>query len=158
MLTTILTAIPLWVWPLLAGLTLLGLRATRDRRAPVILIYALPFLGLMSLSRALGLPASEAALTALLLAFLIGAGLGWWAQPRWTIARDTRHVTLRGEWVTLPTLLGLFAINFGMGMAQGMAPAIVADPVTAAAFGALAGLLSGSLAGRALRIAAMRAA
>jgi hypothetical protein len=153
MLTAIFSAIPLWIFPLLFGLIMLGLRASRDRSVTPVLVYAMPLLGLLSLNRALSLGASEAAIAALLLAYGAGAVWGYRAQAAWTVGRDARRVQLRGEWVTMGTILGLFVLNFATGMVQGMAPALADGTGFAFSFGVIAGALSGSLAGRAVRVA-----
>ena len=41
-MTQLLTGAPIWVWPLLGVLILMGLRACKERSAPVLLIYGLP--------------------------------------------------------------------------------------------------------------------
>ena len=157
MFTAILSAIPLWVFPLLFGLIWLGTRAARDRTVSPWLVYTLPLLGLLSLFRALGLPEADIALMALFLSYLAGTGLGYRIQPRWIVARSAGRVHLRGEWVTMTTILGLFTLNFATGMSQGMtqgmAPALADGAGFAVGFGTLAGLMSGSLLGRALRVA-----
>jgi hypothetical protein len=38
-MTQLLTGAPIWVWPLLVVLILVGLRARNERTAPVLLIY-----------------------------------------------------------------------------------------------------------------------
>lgn len=149
----IVSAIPLWVVPLAFGLLWLGLRATRDRHVRPLLIYALPMLGLLSLSRALGLGRADLALVALGLALVAGAVAGHALQARWTLGHGGGRVHLRGEWLTLVTLLGLFGLNFAAGMVQGMAPGLAAGAGFALAFGAVAGALSGLLVGRAIKVA-----
>lgn len=153
MFTAILSAIPLWVFPLLFGLIWLGTRAARDRTVSPWLVYTLPLLGLLSLFRALGLTEADIALIALFLSYLAGTRLGYWIQPRWIVARSAGRVHLRGEWVTMTTILGLFTLNFATGMSQGMASALADGTGFAVGFGTLAGLMSGSLLGRALRVA-----
>lgn len=153
MFTAILSAIPLWVFPLLFGLVWLGSRASKTRTVSIWPVYALPLLGLLSLNAAQGLAQAETALTALVVAYLAGAVWGYRAQTAWVIRRDARRVHLRGEWVTMVTILSLFVLNFATGMVQGMAPALAGGTVFAIGFGALAGVLSGSLMGRALRVA-----
>lgn len=153
MISTIISSIPLWVFPTFFGLFWLGHRATRTRRAPVVLIYALPMLGLLSLSRASDLPEADVALTALLIAYVAGIFAGYRAQSRWTIARDSRRVELRGEWVTMITIMGVFGANFTSGMIGGLAPDLAAGAPFAVAFGLITGSLSGSLLGRALSVA-----
>lgn len=151
MFTTILSAIPLWVFPLLFGLVWLGSRARKTRAVSPWLVYALPMLGLLSVNRALGL--AEAAVIALILAYLAATFWGYRAQAAWVIRREARRVHLRGEWVTMVTVLSLFGVNLAAGMVQGMAPALAGGTPFAIGFGLLAGALSGSLMGRALRVA-----
>lgn len=153
MFTAILSAIPIWVFPLLFGLVWLGSRASKTRAVSVWLVYALPLLGLLSLSRAQGLPQAETALVMLLIGYGAGAVWGYRAQAAWVIRRDARRVHLRGEWVTMVTILSLFILNFATGIVQGMAPALAEGATFALGFGLLAGVLSGSLMGRALRVA-----
>lgn len=148
---SILTQIPLWVFPVFLGLLVIGARASHERSAPVLLIHALPLIGLLTLHRAQEM--GEAAVAALALGWLAGAALGWALQPRWTIARDARRVRLRGEWVTLASVMILFFSSFALGMAEGIAPGSTASNGLALAFGLGAGAVSGSLAGRALRVA-----
>ncbi|SUZ31196.1 hypothetical protein ROE7235_00932 [Roseibaca ekhonensis] len=153
MFTTILSAIPLWVFPLLFGLVWLGSRASKSRAVSSWLVYALPMLGLLSLTAAQGLAQAETALTAMAVAYIAGALWGYRAQAAWVIRRDARRVHLRGEWVTMVTILSLFILNFATGIVQGMAPALAEGATFALGFGLLAGVLSGSLMGRALRVA-----
>lgn len=150
-MSTILSSIPLWVVPLAFGLIWLGLRATRERQVRPVILYAMPMLGLLSLSRAMGL--AEVALLALVLGAVLGAFVGDRLQGRWILGHTDRHVHLRGEWLTLITLLGLFTLNFAAGMTQGMAPALAAGTGFGLGFGAVAGVLSGLLLGRAIRVA-----
>lgn len=150
-LTTILAAIPLWVWPLFLGLAALGGRAARDRSAPVLLVYALPLLGLLGLNRAQGL--GEGAVALFVLAWAAGAALGWAAQPRWTLSRSARRVELSGEWWTMAAVMTLFWGNFALGLAEGLAPGATTGGWVPVAFALVAGAVSGTLAGRALRVA-----
>lgn len=153
MFTTILSTIPLWVFPLLFGLVWLGSRASKSRAVSPWLVYALPMLGLLSLNAAQGLSQAETALTAMAASYFAGAMWGYRAQAEWVIRRDARRVHLRGEWVTMVTILSLFVLNFATGMTQDMAPALAGGTAFAIGFGVLAGALSGSMMGRALRVA-----
>ena len=153
MLLPIVTAIPVWVVPLLFGLFWVGQRASRDRSVRVWLVYALPMLGLLSLSRAQSLPQAEIALAALFATYAVGAIWGYGVQKRWILGRAPGVVHLRGEWLTLVTVLGLFAVNFASGMVMGIAPALGQGAAFALTFGMGAGALSGTLLGRAVRVA-----
>ena len=146
----ILSAIPLWVFPLLVALIAIGLRASRDRSAPVWLYYALPALALLSLFRALSL--GPVAVGTLAMAWLAGTALGHALQPRWTVARSGPRIELRGEWLTMGTVLSLFIANFTAGMALGMAPTLAHGSVFGLFYGLFCGMLSGTLMGRTLSI------
>ncbi|MCA2014232.1 hypothetical protein LCM17_22265 [Cereibacter sphaeroides] len=152
MLLPILSQIPLWVFPLFLGLLWLGLRATRTRRVPVLVLYLMPLMGLLTLNRAVHLPESTAALMALALGALVGGAIGFTLQGRWILSREARHVVLRGEWLTLAVVMGLFWENFAAGMVAGMAPGVVSGLGFALVFGLGAGVLSGVLMGRAVRV------
>jgi len=60
----ILTSAPLWVWPLLAVLILVGWRSRQERTIPLAIVYLLPAIGLLTLPALLALPHSGAALAA----------------------------------------------------------------------------------------------
>ena len=48
-MSTFISNIPIWVLPLFIVLFIVGLRASKDRSAPILLIYLLPLLGLLTL-------------------------------------------------------------------------------------------------------------
>lgn len=153
MIVSILSSIPLWVFPLFLGLCFLGARAMRKREVPVLLIYALPLLGLLSLDRARGLEHAELSLAVLAVAWAAGGAAGHHLQARWTLGRSIKHVRLAGEWGTMLCLMGLFCANFATGMVQGMSPDLANGQVFAVLYGTWTGSLSGMLAGRALHVA-----
>lgn len=152
-MSAIVQGIPLWVAPLLFVLVALGLRATRPRTTSPLVLYALPLLGLMGVNRAASLPHGDLALGLLLAGCLAGSLVGYARQARWIVGRDARLVMLRGEWMTMATMLSLFAVNFAAGMTQGAAPGVAASTGFAAAYGLVAGGLSGLFLGRAVRVA-----
>lgn len=147
--------VPLWVYPLFIALIFLGLRSTRDRVTPVWVLYLMPLLGLLSVSRALSLGLFASGF------LLLGACLGFWLgqtlQPRWTVRREGMRVHLRGESVTMATLLVLFCANFVAGAGQSMAPEVTEGLAFGLGWGVPVGVLSGSLLGRALSVARLKA-
>lgn len=151
---TILSAIPLWVWPLFVLLLVVGLRATRPRRAPVALFLALPLLGALSLRSLAALPAPGPAQVWTVWALALAAGglAGYRLQRRWLIDRQGAFVTLRGEWLTLVVVMVIFWSNFVTGLLGAMAPDLAASPVFGTALALVLGLCAGSFAGRALRV------
>jgi hypothetical protein len=149
----IISAIPIWVWPLLAGLLFVGTRARHERRSPVWLIYAMPLLGLLSLNRIA--PLGSDATLILMVGWGAGLLLGYMHQPLWCLSRDHNQVVLRGESITMITILTLFSMNFAAGMAEGMSYGAIHTPAAYIPYSLIAGALSGHLAGRALYIARM---
>jgi len=58
-MTQIFTGAPIWVWPFLVVLIIIGMRARRDRKASAFLIYAMPLLGILALRSTNALPAGS---------------------------------------------------------------------------------------------------
>ncbi len=148
----ILSNIPLWVMPLLALLVWLGLRATRDRETSVWPFYGLPLLGINPLITTAGLAQAELALMAFAGGYVATVVAGYALQARWIAGRDGYRVTLRGEWLSLVTFLGIFSANFVNGALQGGWPQIAATSAFAVGFGLALGALSGLFLGRGLRV------
>lgn len=155
MFFTILSNIPLYVFPLAVFLAFLGYRSSKDL---VLLVYAIPLLGLLMLNTAIHLPHASTAVNWLLSTYVIGAFIGHYIQQTFILARGPKHVALRGEWVTILTIMGLFLGNFATGFMSATSPDIVSTPEFSMIYGAIAGLFSGSLAGRAVRVALTKAA
>lgn len=148
-----LTNVPVWVWPLLIGLLAVSLRATRTRTAPLLLVYCLPLLGLLSLQTILSLNALTIAITSFAIAYVLGAWIGHAKQACYITEKSSRSVTAKGEWMTLITVMGLFSLNFIHGAVSGMTPETTITALYAAALSGIAGLISGTFIGRAIRTA-----
>lgn len=148
---TIISNIPLWVWPLFVLLLVVGLRATRPRRAPLALIMALPLLGVLSLRALAALPSPQIVWSLWALGLLIGVLLGYRLQARWLIARQGAWVQLRGEWLTLVVMMVIFWSNFTLGMATAIAPGVIALPVIQGVVALILGACAGTFLGRAIR-------
>jgi len=148
----VLANAPIWIWPLFILLLVIGLMATRDRRSPVAPFYALPFLGILALgaTRELGSPQ--------LAGICFGGGailcglITYRVQGSWIVARDRRFIHLRGEWLTLITLMVIFFSRFLVGMLEAVNPALLNLPVMVAALAFVFGAASGSFLGRSVRI------
>jgi len=151
-ITGILTGAPLFVWPLLALLVFIGLRARQPRSVPVAVFYMLPLMGVMALRTASGLPAGAVVWTVFGLAYVVGAAAGYALQSRWTGARDGARVQLAGENLTLLVVMVLFWANFVGGMLEAISPATYLSPVFQGVFAALLASSSGSFAGRAVQV------
>ena len=121
----ILTSGPLWVWPLLAVLILVGWCSRQERTIPLAIVYLLPAIGLLTLPALLALPHSVAALAAHALAYAAGAAMGYRLQGRWLLAKGPRHVRLGGESLTLVLMMTMFSAKFVNGTMTAIAPATV---------------------------------
>lgn len=152
MIGQILTGAPIWVWPLLALLVFLGTKATKLRETPVILIYCLPLLGILSLRSVGSLPSPITAWSIFALSYSIGAFLGFKYQSKWVLEHKGKTVILKGEWITLVAMMSLFWANFAIGFVQATNPELLGDASFVAPFCALIGLAAGSFLGRALKV------
>ena len=148
----ILAGAPLFVWPLLALLIFIGMRARQSRRAPVMVFYMLPLMGAMALRTASDLPAGAWVWTVFGLAYVLGAAAGYALQRRWTGPRDGARVQLAGESLTLLVVMVLFWANFVGGMLEALSPATYLSSVFQGVFAALLAASSGSFAGRAVQV------
>lgn len=151
-MTSLITGAPLWVWPLFVVLLLVGLRARRNREAPVVLVYALPLLGVLALRSVYAVGGSGWGWALFALAYGAGAVVGHHLQKRWTLARAGRKVRLAGESMTLVVMMALFWANFVAGVLQAVAPAIIANPWFLVALSVILGGCAGSFAGRTVRV------
>jgi len=142
---------PIWVWPLLALLVWIGLRASRKRSTHVYSVYFMPLIGLISIASIARLPRPQLVWSCYLMAYLVGAGLGHRLQARWLLGRCGTQVILSGEWFTFSAVLTIFFANFCAGTLRAVNPQVYADPVFLAAFPAIIALMSGTFLGRALR-------
>lgn len=152
MLGSFLQGAPLWVWPLLVLLIFIGIKATRDRSAPVWMVYFLPLLGILSLRSVNALPASGPIWGVFLAAYIIGVALGFRYQKTVILGRDGGRVQLAGEWLTFGLLMVVFWMNFVGGVMKSVAPLIYSGPVFPIIFAVFAGMASGIFLGRAARV------
>ena len=151
-MTQFITGAPIWVWPLLLLLVVVGLRARKRRMAPVALIYLLPLLGVMTLRSIAVMPAGLWIWLVFGTGYGAGILLGHHLQGRWLLGREGNRIDLAGETVTLATMMGVFWANFVGGTFQAVAPDVYANPAFQGAFAALLALCAGIFAGRALRV------
>ena len=152
LISGIASGAPIWVWPLLLVLILVGIRASRDRTAPVYIYYGLPLLAIMSLNTIMGQPNPTIAWICFGLGYLLGCATAFSMQSNWLIERNDTRLSLKGEWVTLITMMVIFWSNFVNGMLLDVAPNLQTIPVFTAAFTLVIGLASGTFLGRALYI------
>ncbi len=151
MLSGIISGTPIWVWPLLVGLILLGLKASRDRTALCAPSYFYPLLGLLSVRAVYALGVGPQVWLGFGVAYVLGTTLGNRFQARVILEKTEKHVSLKGEWLTMFVLMVIFWMNFIGGVTQAISPETYASDGFKMGFALVAGLAAGSWAGRALR-------
>lgn len=145
---------PVWVWPLLVGLLIVSILATRDRRTPLLMVYTLPLLGFLSLRTVSGFEVGPLVWLAFALGYGLGAWLGWARQGRRTVLKTARFIEQQGEYLTGVTVMTIFLMNFVIGTVTGVAPDLLATLTLPAALSMILGTASGTFGGRALYVAA----
>lgn len=144
---------PLWVWPVLGLVVLLGARNlwTRERRIAVMfilpaimLIVALTNLATSSADQTLVIPA-------FIFSFLVGIAIGWSLAPRAVVVnRTSRTVRVPGSVIPLLIVILIVILRYAMGYVYGRWPELRPDPALALEFGATGALLAGIVWGRVL--------
>lgn len=152
MLWTSIVAKPVWVWPVLLLLILIGLRARRDRVVPVFIYYFLPLLGFITARNVAQLSDPVLAWGVFGGAYLCGVYLGDRVQKRFLVSKSGKLVTLKGERITLINILILFSLSFASGAIRDAMPELFASTGFVVGSCLVGGLVSGSFAGRAIRI------
>lgn len=147
---------PVWVWPLLLGLLVLGLRQTRTQHMGWMRVTVLPLV-LVGLSIYGTLAVAGAHGAALLLWALVALGAATLvlrqplpASARYDLAH--RRFTVPGSAVPLALMMGIFLTKYAVGATQALAPALLQSTLAAHSIAALYGLCSGVLLGRSLRL------
>lgn len=143
---------PYWVWPLLAGLIVLGLQSTRQRSTKVRLVWIMPLLGLLGLRTVLALPVGPIAWGGFLIGYALATLYGFRLQKRWVLSRQGNSVLLAGEWLTLITIMVTFWATFLRGVLDAVAPETLTQLSFVLPFTLVLGLCSGLFLGRALRV------
>lgn len=151
-MTQFITGAPIWVWPLLALLIFVGMRARLTRMVPVALIYLLPLLGIMPLRSIAALPAGAWIWLIFGAGYVAGVWLGHHLQARWVLGREGHMVQVAGESLTLGLMMIVFWANFVGGVLQAVAPETYANPIFQGMFAAALAVTAGTFAGRALRV------
>ena len=156
MLQQMIIHTPLWVWAFLAFLVYRGWLAGADRETPLLKVALIPLLllalslhGLYAQSQAHAPALAAAALAAL------GSGfLSWAAAGRAGIAPHPARGTvwLRGSWLPLLMMVGVFAVKYGVAVLQALYSTYVQGTLFTLAVSLLYGLFMGVPVGRLLRI------
>ncbi len=153
--SSILSHVPLWVPLLLLLLIAIGLlqRRSRDVRPVVtdVVAVALLALSIMGVQQAFGLKPEA------VVAWIFGVGLAQALGDRFFGAggltpAESRKVHVPGSWVPMVLMMGIFALRFVVGAAQGAGLAFVSTTPFAAIISFGLGVCSGGFLARALAI------
>ncbi|MDF2370632.1 MAG: DUF2306 domain-containing protein [Rhizobiaceae bacterium] len=138
---------PLWVWPLFAGLLLLG---CRDRIIRPWQLFAAPaVVAALSLYNLMSAGLFLSAFAGFALGVVPGAYLGDAFGRRDRLAmREGGRIAVPGEWLSMAVLLGVFVLRYANGFVTAMAPDMRHDPVWLASCGLLSGLLAALVVAR----------
>lgn len=140
---------PLWVWPLLACVIFMGLRATRERTMRLFqpLIVPLIFLTISLTSGSMLGHGVFALLWAI--GFGCGALAGLWLANRLAMqVLPDRRLRLGGQWLTLWLSLTIFISHFAFSVLAAVAPTVLDLLQVGGALSLLVGLCSGLFLGR----------
>lgn len=144
---------PLWVWGILALITLLGLRQMRDHQIPRARLLLAPLaLGGYSLWGAVsvfGIDAGAAWLAGLALAFAVNHKLQW---PRAVSVLGEGRFALHGSPWPLLLMWAIFALRYALAVKLVFQPALAQQILWAVGAPLLYGTLSGLFAARAWRV------
>jgi hypothetical protein len=149
-MTTFLSNVPIWVFPLFILLLILGLRASKDRKVPIALIAALPLLGILTLRNILALAPPNWIWLVAAAAYAIGIAAGMVWQRGWIVERSPRIVQVKGEWVTLTAMMIIFAAGFVNGFLSAVMPQLTQFALFATLFTVVTCLPAGQFLGRAI--------
>ena len=151
-MSALLTHTPLWVWAILALLIQRGVASARPHSITLPRLLLLPLV--FTVLGALGLPHNGAllplALAAAAAGVLIGAAAGralFAGQSGYAWDAQSGQLHCPGSWRMLACSLAAFVLKFGMGMAAGRQPELLAGTGGALLTGAVSGATGGLLWG-----------
>jgi hypothetical protein len=157
MLWQIILHTPLWVWPLLAGLIVLGLVQARDRSVPGFVVLALPLF--MVAYSAYGVIATfggdPRALAGWGAGILVAVALNQFVFgiPRGVVREPGRwRFLIRGSLLPLVLIMAIFWTRFALGVLAGMSPATLSPPGFVIGIAFWLGLCGGFFPARSIRI------
>ncbi len=148
----ILAHTPIWVWPLLLYVLHMGWKRTRDRIvAPFRLLIMPAIITCLAVYNLVSAGPSMIAVVGFACGAIAG-GLAGYAIARRRVAEFLENGMLRvkGDWVPLVLVVGIFAIRYATGVALGVDPALAHNQGFLFAGVALSGFFAGTLVARAL--------
>lgn len=148
----IVSNIPIFVWPLFALLVFVGLRASTTRVMPIAIFYGLPFIGLAVVPTLIRIGLSPHSLVTFIAAYSLGALFGFNIQKNLVTGVDAGRVAIKGEWLTMMTVMTIFFSNFALGTISAVKPELATNIFFLTGFLCLVGFCSGTFLGRSLRV------
>ncbi|MDB5870897.1 MAG: hypothetical protein JWQ07_339 [Ramlibacter sp.] len=159
MLGLVLKNTPSWVWGMLVALIWLGLSQARARTAGLARVSVMPVvmttLSLWGIVAAFG---KSPMFGYVMLAWMFAAAVMLavitpMAVPRGTeYDAATRTYSMRGSWIPMLLILGIFLTKYIVGVELAMKPSLAHDGQYTLVVGTLYGLFSGIFTGRAARL------
>lgn len=150
---------PLWVWPLLAALIVLGLSQARARTAGLARVVFMPVaMTGFSIWGTVSAFGSSPMIGYVMLAWMFGAAVmlalvtPMDAPTGTAYDADTRIFALPGSWAPMLLIVGLFLTKYAVGVMLAMQPGMARDGLFTLVAGGLYGVFSGIFAGRAARL------
>lgn len=146
---------PPWVWLILVGVTVLGLRQAREYTVSRLRVLIQPAaMGSLSLWSTIGTFGWHLTVQPM---WLVGLAMGLALNralilPRSVQAQPDGRFTIGGSWLPLALMLSIFALRYVAAASLAIAPALQHEPAFAAAVSLLYGLPTGLLMGRAWRV------
>ena len=152
-MATFISNVPIWVLPLFIVLFIVGLRASKNRSVPILLIYLLPLLGLLTLPNITSLAPPIWLWTFAAVTYASGIAIGMRLQHGWIVARYAQFAQVKCEWATMTAMTAMmivFAAGFVNGFLGATMPALSQTAVFLTGFVAINCLASGQFLGRAI--------
>jgi len=131
-------------------LFIVGLRASKNRSVPILLIYSLPLLGLLTLRNITSLAPPIWLWTFAAVTYASGIAIGMRLQHGWIVARYEQFAQVKGEWATITAMMIVFATGFVNRFLGATMPALTQTAVFLTGFVAINCLASSHFLGRAI--------
>lgn len=143
---------PWWVYPLLTYLILIGIKASKRHVVSIQQLFILPVIfSILSLSSLImDLKFSGVSMGAWVVAFLIGAPVGWALVRRLEIKIDRKQglIEMQGSWIPLIVMLVIFLSKFYFGYQLAIIPSLSEEFTFQLEVVSLSGFCVGLLLGR----------
>ena len=118
-------------------LFIVGLRASKDHSVPILLIYLLQLLGLLTLRNINSLAPPIWLWAFAAVTYSSGIAIGMQLQHGWIVARNAQFAQVKGEWTTMTAMMIVFAAGFVNGFLSATMPALTQTAVFLTGFVAI---------------------